>query len=90
MVERFELNGNSHVVEIASNDGYLLQFVKARGIPCTGIEPTASTARAAREKGIDTIEAFFGSEFGARLCIARQASGSDGRQQCSRARTGYQ
>ena len=67
MVERFGLNGNSHVVEIASNDGYLLQFVKARGIPCTGIEPTASTARAAREKGIDTIEAFFGAEFGAHL-----------------------
>jgi 2-polyprenyl-3-methyl-5-hydroxy-6-metoxy-1,4-benzoquinol methylase len=67
MVERFGLNGNSHVVEIASNDGYLLQYVKARGIPCTGIEPTASTARAAREKGVDTIEAFFGAEFAARL-----------------------
>jgi predicted TPR repeat methyltransferase len=67
MVERLGLNGNSHVVEIASNDGYLLQYVKARGIPCTGIEPTASTARAAREKGIDTLEAFFGTEFAARL-----------------------
>ena len=67
MLERFGLNGNSHVVEIASNDGYLLQYVKARGIPCTGIEPTASTARAAREKGVDTLEAFFGAEFAARL-----------------------
>lgn len=67
MVERFHLDHSSHVVEIASNDGYLLQYVKARGIPCTGIEPTASTARAAREKGIETIEAFFGAEFGARL-----------------------
>jgi len=67
MVERFKLNGNSHVVEVASNDGYLLQYVKARGIPCTGIEPTASTVRAAREKGINTIEAFFGAEFAARL-----------------------
>jgi SAM-dependent methyltransferase len=67
MVDRFQLDASSHVVEIASNDGYLLQYVKARGIPCTGIEPTASTARAAREKGIDTIEAFFSAEFGARL-----------------------
>jgi 2-polyprenyl-3-methyl-5-hydroxy-6-metoxy-1,4-benzoquinol methylase len=67
MVDRFGLDSTSHVVEIASNDGYLLQYVKARGIPCTGIEPTASTARAAREKGIETIEAFFGAEFGARL-----------------------
>ena len=67
MVKRFQLTAESHVVEVASNDGYLLQYVKALGIPCTGIEPTASTARAAREKGIDTIEAFFGAEFGARL-----------------------
>jgi predicted TPR repeat methyltransferase len=74
MVERFQLTPDSHVVEIASNDGYLLQYVKARGIPCTGIEPTASTARAAREKGIETIEAFFGAEFGAGLAAeGRQA-----------------
>jgi SAM-dependent methyltransferase len=67
MAARFKLGGQSHVVEIASNDGYLLQYVKARGIPCTGVEPTASTARAAREKGIDTIETFFGAEPGRRL-----------------------
>ncbi len=67
MAERFRLNDKSHVVEIASNDGYLLQYVKARKIPCMGIEPTASTARAAREKGIDTVETFFGAEVGARL-----------------------
>src|SRR5260370_35066616 len=67
MVERLRLDSKSHVVEVASNDGYLLQYVKARGIPCMGIEPTASTARAAREKGIDTTEAFFGAEFGTRL-----------------------
>jgi 2-polyprenyl-3-methyl-5-hydroxy-6-metoxy-1,4-benzoquinol methylase len=67
MVERFELTDKSHVAEIASNDGYLLQYVKARGIPCTGIEPTASTARAAREKGITTLELFFDAEVGARL-----------------------
>jgi predicted TPR repeat methyltransferase len=73
MAERFKLGGRSHVVEIASNDGYLLQYVKVRGIPCTGVEPTANTARAAREKGIDTIETFFGAEAGTRLA-------ADGRQ----------
>lgn len=60
MVERFALNEESHVVEIAANDGYLLQYVKARGIPCLGVEPTASTAAAARKKGIPIVEQFFG------------------------------
>ena len=70
MVERFHLGQDSHVIEIASNDGYLLQYVKGRGIPCLGIEPTASTARASREKGIETLEEFFGGEVGARLAAA--------------------
>lgn len=70
MVERFHLGRDSHMVEIASNDGYLLQYVKARGIPCLGIEPTASTARASREKGIETLEEFFGADVGARLAAA--------------------
>jgi SAM-dependent methyltransferase len=60
MAQRFCLNEQSHVVEVAANDGYLLQYVKVLGIPCTGIEPTASTASAARAKGIDIIEEFFG------------------------------
>jgi 2-polyprenyl-3-methyl-5-hydroxy-6-metoxy-1,4-benzoquinol methylase len=60
MVARFGLNADSHVVEVAANDGYLLQYVKARGIPCTGVEPTASTAAAARAKGIPIVEDFFG------------------------------
>jgi len=60
MVERFHLNTKSHVLEVAANDGYLLQYVKARNIPCTGIEPTASTAAAARAKGIQIFEDFFG------------------------------
>ncbi|MEI7788833.1 MAG: class I SAM-dependent methyltransferase [Chlorobiaceae bacterium] len=60
MTERFNLNEHSHVIEVAANDGYLLQYVKARGIPCTGIEPTASTASAARAKGINIVENFFG------------------------------
>jgi SAM-dependent methyltransferase len=60
MVERFGLGENSFVVEVAANDGYLLQYVKKRGIPCLGIEPTAATARAARAKNIEIIEDFFG------------------------------
>lgn len=60
MTARFDLNAESHVVEVAANDGYLLQYVKARHIPCTGIEPTASTAAAARAKGIPIAEDFFG------------------------------
>jgi len=60
MTERFGLGANSHVVEVAANDGYLLQYVKARKIPCTGVEPTASTAMAARSKGIPIVEEFFG------------------------------
>lgn len=60
MVERFGLTAASHVVEIAANDGYLLQYVKARNIPCTGVEPTASTAAAARAKDIPIVEDFFG------------------------------
>lgn len=60
MVERFGLTQESRVIEVASNDGYLLQYVKQRGMRCLGIEPTASTAAAARLKGIETIEQFFG------------------------------
>lgn len=62
-VERLGLNYDSLVMEIASNDGYLLQYVKARGIPCVGVEPTASTAAAARARGIESIERFFGVAF---------------------------
>ncbi len=71
MVERFDLNTQSQVVEIASNDGYLLQYVRARNIPCFGIEPTASTAAAAREKGIETIESFFGCRLARNLIVER-------------------
>jgi 2-polyprenyl-3-methyl-5-hydroxy-6-metoxy-1,4-benzoquinol methylase len=60
MVARFNLGPASHVVEVAANDGYLLQYVKARGIPCLGVEPTTSTADAARAKGIEIVEEFFG------------------------------
>ncbi len=70
MVTRFGLNASSHVIEVAANDGYLLQYVQARNIPCTGIEPTASTAAAAREKGIAIVEDFFGVRLAKELCKA--------------------
>ena len=60
MIDRFALNANSKVVEIASNDGYLLQYFKEQNIPVLGIEPTANTAKAAAQKGIETIVDFFG------------------------------
>jgi hypothetical protein len=60
MIARFGLCETSHVVEVAANDGYLLQYVKRARIPCLGIEPTKSTASAARQKGIDVVESFFG------------------------------
>ena len=70
-VDRLALNANSLVMEVASNDGYLLQFVQSRGIPCVGIEPTASTAQAARERGIESIEEFFGETFATGFAATR-------------------
>ena len=58
--ERFGLGPGSQVLEIASNDGYLLQYFRARGIPVLGVEPTANTAEVATGKGIPTIVDFFG------------------------------
>jgi SAM-dependent methyltransferase len=69
MIARFHLDGHSHVVEVAANDGYLLQYVQAHGIPCTGVEPTASTAAAARAKGIEIVEEFFGVRLAKTLAI---------------------
>lgn len=74
MALRFALNANSHIVEVAANDGYLLQYAKALGIPCLGIEPTASTANAARAKDIEIVEAFFGVKLAQQLAAqGRQA-----------------
>ena len=67
MVDRFKLDTSSHIVEVAANDGYLLQYAKARGIPCLGVEPTKSTASAAREKGLDIVEEFFGVKLAKQL-----------------------
>lgn len=69
--QRLSLNANSLVTEVASNDGYLLQYFKKKNIPCIGIEPTANTAKVARKKGIEVIEKFFGS------CLAEGLEKSD-------------
>jgi len=66
-IERFALRPASKVVEIASNDGYLLTNFVAAGIPCLGVEPAANVARAARRKGVTTECAFFGSATARRL-----------------------
>jgi len=62
MIERLGLDESSHVVEIASNDGYLLQFFHDRQIPVLGIEPAANVAKVALQKGIPTLVEFFGRE----------------------------
>ncbi len=68
-----QLNQNSFVVELASNDGYLLKNFVELGIPCLGIEPTKSTANVSREKGIETIEEFFGRDFAKKLSQDKKA-----------------
>jgi ubiquinone/menaquinone biosynthesis C-methylase UbiE len=60
IVPRLGLGPSSFVVELASNDGYLLQYFVKRGIPCLGVEPAANVARAAEEKGVRTLVKFFG------------------------------
>lgn len=67
MTERFRLNEGSLVVEIASNDGYLLQYFGEKKVPVLGIEPTANTAEVARQKGIETITEFFGTRLATQL-----------------------
>jgi 2-polyprenyl-3-methyl-5-hydroxy-6-metoxy-1,4-benzoquinol methylase len=74
MINRFTLNANSKVIEIAANDGYLLQYVQQAGIPCLGIEPTAGTAQAARAKGLTIIEDFFGEQLAHTLAADGQCA----------------
>jgi hypothetical protein len=69
-VQRLGLNQNSHVIEVASNDGYLLKNFVAAGIPCLGIEPTASTAAAAEKLGIPVMREFFGEMLGKQIAAA--------------------
>ncbi len=73
VAQRFSLGPHSLVVEIAANDGYLLQYVQRLGIPCLGIEPTAGTAAAARARGLEIVERFFG------VALAREMARNGGR-----------
>jgi hypothetical protein len=67
MVERFGFDTHSQIIEIASNDGYLLQYFKEKNIPVLGIEPTANTAKVAADKGIESIIDFFGISLAKKL-----------------------
>jgi len=67
MTDKLVLGASSLVTEIASNDGYLLQYFKENQIPCIGVEPTSSTANVAKEKGIEVIEDFFGTKLASSL-----------------------
>ncbi|WP_240002349.1 class I SAM-dependent methyltransferase [Oleisolibacter albus] len=74
MVGRLGLDAGSFVVEVASNDGYLLRSFVERGIPCLGIEPAANVARAAADVGVDTLVRFFGRDLATELAaMGRQA-----------------
>jgi SAM-dependent methyltransferase len=73
-VDRFRLDANSLVIELASNDGYLLQHVVERGIPALGIEPAANVASVARERGIETVVEFFGRELASQLLAEGRAA----------------
>ena len=75
MTERFGLNAQSLVIEVASNDGYLLQYFVEKQIPVLGIEPTTNTAAAAIKKGVTTITRFFGTELAREL--AEQGTRAD-------------
>jgi SAM-dependent methyltransferase len=74
MISRFGLNVGSVVCEIGANDGYLLQYFQREKIPCYGIEPTASTAEAARRKGIEIVQAFFGKDLAEELAGTRRSA----------------
>jgi len=67
MIKRFGYNEQSRVVEVASNDGYLLQYFVEKKIPVLGIEPTANTATVAQQKGVDTMIDFFGVKLAKKL-----------------------
>lgn len=74
MRRKLDLGPNSMVIEVASNDGYLLRNFVAAGIPCLGIEPTASTAAAAERQGIPVLREFFGEQLGRRLAAEGRAA----------------
>lgn len=71
-IDRFRLNAKSLVVEVASNDGHLLQYFRQRGIPVLGVEPAQNVAKAAEEKGVPTLAKFFGMQTASELHAAKQ------------------
>ena len=74
MIQRFGFNSNSQIIEIASNDGYLLQYFHQKGIPVLGIEPAANVAKVAEEKGIPSLVKFFGVQTAKELvAVGKQA-----------------
>ncbi len=72
MIRQLQLTQDSLVIEVASNDGYLLKNFMAAGIPCLGVEPTASTAAAAEKLGIPVMREFYGEQLGKRLAANGQ------------------
>jgi hypothetical protein len=72
--ERLGLGAKSFVVELASNDGYLLQYFVKRGVPALGIEPAANVAESARQRGVETLVRFFDKELGASLAAEGRAA----------------
>ena len=76
MMDRFEFNENSQVIEIASNDGYLLQYFRERNVPVLGIDPTKNTAQEAEKKGIKTLVNFFTTDF-AKTQLVQKKIGAD-------------
>ena len=72
ITDRFNLDSQSKILEIASNDGYMLQFFKERGIPVLGIEPAANIAKIANERGIPTITEFFGSDTAKKIVLEKE------------------
>lgn len=72
VTRRLALGPASLVMEVASNDGYLLQYMARQRVPCVGVEPTDSTAQVARARGIETIGAFFGQDFARRFASTRR------------------
>lgn len=75
MIERFGFSSESRVIEIASNDGYLLQYFKEAGVPVLGVEPTANTAQVAVDKGIPTMVEFFSTLFAQKQLVEQGISG---------------
>jgi SAM-dependent methyltransferase len=75
MMDRFGFSGESHVIEIASNDGYLLQYFREYNVPVLGVDPAANTAAVAEQKGIRTMVEFFGSEFAQQQLVKKELKG---------------